>query len=178
VPRIEVDRSLDPVGIPAVIASELLQHARETLPEECCGLILGRKTRDYRRLVRCRNDMNRRHGEDPAAFPRDASAAYWMSEIDYLHAWQEARTQGEDVTAVYHSHVGGGAYLSDMDLEYARHALFPFPGVDQIVVAVPSPDADHLSMRLEDGCVVGIGIFVWDAAAEIFRGRPARPSAP
>ena len=70
------------------------------------------------------------------------------------------------------------AYLSAMDLEYARHALFPFPEADQIVVAVAAPDAEHLSMRLEDGCVVGIGIFVWDAAAEAFRGRPARPSAP
>ena len=177
-PRIDVDRSLEPVEIPSLIVSELLKHARETLPEECCGLILGRPAQDYRRLVRCRNDMTRRHGEDPAGFPRDGRAAYWMNEKDYLQACQEAQSQGDDVTAVYHSHVGSGAYLSAMDLEYARHALFPFPEADQIVVAVAAPDAEHLSMRLEDGCVAGIGIFVWDAEGETFRGRPARPSAP
>ena len=40
------------------------------------------------------------------------------------------------MTAVYHSHVDVGAYLSELDLEYAEHALFPFPGADQIVIAV------------------------------------------
>jgi hypothetical protein len=64
-----------------------------------------------------------------------------------------------------------------MDLEYAQHALFPFPEADQIVVAVPEPDASHLTLRLEGGCVHGLGLFVWDAAAAGFRGRRVRPSA-
>jgi proteasome lid subunit RPN8/RPN11 len=91
---------------------------------------------------------------------------------------EEAERAAETVTAIYHSHVGSGAYLSDMDLEYARHALFPFPEADQIVVALPGPDASHLAAPLEGGCVHGLGIFVWDATAGGFRGRRIRPSTP
>jgi proteasome lid subunit RPN8/RPN11 len=177
VPRVEVDKSLPPVVLPARTVSELLGHARETLPEECCGLIVGRVGERYRRLVRCRNEMTQRHRADPVAFPRDGRAAFWMNEADYMHTRDEAEAEGERVTAVYHSHVGAGAYLSEMDLDYARHALFPFPDADQIVVAVPSPDASHLAMRLEDGCAQGIGIFVWDADGASFRGRRVRPAA-
>lgn len=176
-PRVEVDNSLPPVVLPARIVSELLGHARETLPEECCGLIVGSAERRYRRLVRCRNEMTQRHRADPIGFPLDGRAAFWMNEADYMHTRDEAEATGERVTAVYHSHVGTGAYLSEMDLDYARHALFPFPDADQIVVAVPSPDNGHVTMRLEDGCAVGIGIFGWDANQSGFRGRRVRPSA-
>ena len=177
-PRIDVDRSLEPVEIPGSIFNEILNHARETRPEECCGLVFGPGARDYGRVVRCRNDMGRRHAEDPAVFPRDARTAYWMSEKDYLRACEEAAAQDEEVTAVYHSHVGTDAYLSDLDLEYARDPLFPFPGADQIVVAVPEPDAEHLSPRFEDGCAEGIGIFVWQPQLRTFRGHRARLAAP
>ena len=173
-----MDRSLEPVGIPARIANELLKHARDAVPEECCGLIFGAAARDYARHVACLNVMNRRHGEDPVAFPRDARTAYWMNEVDYLKACTEAEARGEDVTAVYHSHVGTDAYLSELDLEYALHPLFPFPRADQIVVAVPEPDAAHLSLReLEDGTAEGIGIFVWYPELGTFRGHRARPTA-
>jgi proteasome lid subunit RPN8/RPN11 len=178
VPRVEVDRSLPPVVVPARIVSDLLGHARETLPEECCGLIVGAADQRYRHVVRCRNEMTQRHRSDPVAFPLDGSAAFWMNEADYMHTRDEAEAAGLRVTAVYHSHVGSGAYLSEMDLEYAHHALFPFPDADQIVVAVASPDASHVAMRLDEGCVHGLGIFLWDAAAAAFRGRRVRPSAP
>ncbi len=176
-PRVEVDRSLQPVVLPARIVLEIFGHAWETRPEECCGLIVGGGGQPFRRLVRCRNEMTRRHQADPVAYPRDGQAAFWMSEVDYMHTRDEAEAAGERVTAVYHSHVKEPVYLSEMDLDYARHALFPFPDAAQIVVAVPDPDASHLTMSLEDGCAQGIGIFAWDPAAEAFRGRQIRPAA-
>jgi proteasome lid subunit RPN8/RPN11 len=173
VPRVEVDGSLEPVAIPAWIVNELLKHARESLPEECCGLVFGARARDYARRVGCLNAMNLRHDEDPQAFPRDARTAFWISPEDYLEACTEAGRRGERLTAVYHSHVGSDAYLSELDLDYAD------PGADQIVIAVPAPDAEHLSLRIgEDGCAAGIGIFVWDAEQRGFRGHRARLGAP
>jgi len=173
VPRVDVDGSLEPVEIPAWIVNEMLKHARESLPDECCGLLFGLAARDYRRRVGCLNAMNLRHEDDPIAFPRDARSAYWMSEEDYLRACEEAEERGEQLTAVYHSHVGTDAYLSDLDLAYAG------PGADQIVIAVPVPDAEHLSLRQrEDGCAEGIGIFVWAPELGGFRGHRARLSAP
>ena len=134
--RLETDEPAAPVGIPARILNELCEHAREAEPEECCGLVLSEGNLRYGRAVRCRNEMTRRHDEDPEEFPRDSRAAYYMSARDVLAVTHEAERTGELVTAVYHSHVGAGAYLSPDDLSYAQHAAFPFPHADQIVLSV------------------------------------------
>jgi proteasome lid subunit RPN8/RPN11 len=186
-PRVEVDRSLQPVAVPVRIVNELLCHVRETATdasadaqgEECCGLIVGLAGERYRRLVRCRNDMTRRHLEDAVGYPLDGRAAFWMNEADYMRARDEAEAGGEQVTAVYHSHVGTGAYLSEMDQDYARHPLSPFPDADQIVVAVPDAEAAHLAIQLDDdGCALGLALFVWDQAGSRYRGHRVRPEAP
>ena len=134
--RIDVDDSLAPIELPAELLHELCNHALETLPEECCGLILGDASQRYQQLFRCRNEMTALHQKDPAAHPSDGRAAFYMSEHDYMKALEEAEAAGMSVTAVYHSHVGAGAYLSEMDLEYAAQPLFPFPDADQIVLPV------------------------------------------
>jgi len=134
--RVEIDHSQAPVRMPAQILHELCQHALETLPEECCGLLVGNSLERYRRIVRCRNEMTARHQLDPVVYPRDGRAAFYMNEHDYLKAWRDAEEAGESVTAVYHSHVGAGAYLSEMDLAYAENQFFPFPNADQIVLPV------------------------------------------
>ena len=134
--RIEMDEDRDPVRIDARVMHELCAHALEAQPEECCGLVIGRPSDRFSRVVRCRNEMTARHKEDPAAYPRDGTRAFYMSEADYLRAMREAEAEGHRVTAVYHSHVGAGAYLSEMDLAFAEHAFFPFPDAAQIVLAV------------------------------------------
>ena len=60
---------------------------------------------------------------------------------------------------VFHSHVGAGAYLSQMDLEYAEHEFFPFPDAAQIVLAV------------FDRKVKAVGIFERDGETGGFVGR-------
>ena len=78
--------------------------------------------------------MTRKHLADPESFPRDARHAYYMNETEYLKAQEEAEHNGEQVTAIYHSHVDAAAYLSEDDLSFADHVLFPFPDADQIVL--------------------------------------------
>ena len=149
--RIELDENLAPVAIPARILHELYQHAldaQKALGEECCGLILSEGGARYGRVLRCRNQVTFLHQSDPVSYPRDGSAAYHMHEHDVLTACRDAETRGEEITAVYHSHVGAGAYLSKLDLDYARHPLFPFPKADQIVISV------------FEGSVVESGIFL------------------
>jgi len=133
--RFETDEPA-PVWIPRQVLTELYEHARESEPEECCGLVLSEGKLRYGRAVRCQNEMTRRHGEDPERFPRDSRAAYYMSVRDVLEVSREADRRSERVTAVYHSHVGAAAYLSEIDLSYARDTLFPFPDADQIVLSV------------------------------------------
>ncbi|HTY18413.1 MAG TPA: Mov34/MPN/PAD-1 family protein [Myxococcota bacterium] len=134
--RIEVDGDLAPVVIPAEVLNEVFAHAREAEPEECCGLITGDVRLRHRVVVRCRNDMTLHHRRDPGTYPRDGTEAFHMNEQDYLAAEREASTRGEDVTCVYHSHVGCGAYFSELDQEFAEQPHFPFPHADHLVVSV------------------------------------------
>jgi proteasome lid subunit RPN8/RPN11 len=69
-------------------------------------------------VVRCRNEATPRHLKDPEIQPRDGREAFVMNEHDYASAEKFAEARGERVTAVYHSHVGAGAYLSETDLDY------------------------------------------------------------
>jgi proteasome lid subunit RPN8/RPN11 len=134
--RIELNPGLPAVPISGSVMHELCNHALDATPEECCGLISGSAGKRFARVHRVANVMTKMHLTDPIAFPRDAHHAFYMLETEYLRAQQDAEGQGERITAVYHSHVGAGPYLSGEDLAYAEHPLFPFPGAAQIVISV------------------------------------------
>ena len=161
--RVEVDDTLEPAVMPRRILNELYNHALETQPEECCGLFIGDDVERYQRLVRCRNEMTQRHQSDPIAYPQDGRDAFHMNELDYLRAQEKAEADGLRVTAVYHSHVGYGAYFSEMDREYAESALFPFP------------DAEHIVVSVSEGAVRGLGLFRRDQPGGSFSGRSVKP---
>jgi proteasome lid subunit RPN8/RPN11 len=103
--------------------------------------------------------MTQRHLEDSRTWTADNHSGYYMDTEDQERARKEARERGQSVTAVYHSHVGAEAYLSEMDRTYADHPLFPFPDADQIVVAV-------LPERVES-----VGLFERSAPGRPFVGR-------
>ena len=52
---------------------EIAQHAQETFPEECCGVILTDGTVD--RVHRLKNIQNQLHALDPQTYPRTAIIA-------------------------------------------------------------------------------------------------------
>lgn len=134
--RIDLQANRPPLLVSRRLLNELCAHARETQPEECCGLITGDDDHRFRSVYRCRNEMTLYNTKDPERYPRDGTKAFYMNETDYLKASQDAEGRGESVTAIYHSHVGAGAYFSEMDQEFAEHELFPFPDVAHIVIAI------------------------------------------
>lgn len=134
--RIEVNRAIPPIAVPARVWNELRSHALETLPEECCGLLVGSAPGRYEHAFRCRNEMTRLHREDPVAHPRDGTQAFHMNERDYMRIQEQADELGAFVTGVYHSHVGVGAYFSELDQRFALQPLFPFPRADHVVISV------------------------------------------
>jgi len=148
--RIELNQSLARIGIPGSVMHELCSHALDVAPEECCGLVSGTPEQSFRCVHRITNVMTKKHAGDPVAFPRTARHAYYMAEVEYLQAQKQVEEVGEVITGVYHSHVGSRIYLSEEDLEYAEHPLFPFPGAAQIVLSVVG------------GRVDGAGIFEMD----------------
>ena len=164
--RIDLDEGRPPLLIAGRVLNEFCAHARETQPEECCGLITGDSVRRFRTVYRCRNEMTLYHMKDPQRYPRDGKKAFYMNESDYLKALENAESNGETVTAVYHAHVGAGSYFSEMDQEFAEHELFPFPDVAHVVIAV------------WDGQVNQLGVFERNGASAPFTGRSleAEPS--
>ena len=131
--------ALPEITIPARVLSELYEHALEREGaggEECCGLVVADAGEKFASVVRCRNVMSQKHEDDPIAWPRDNHNGYFMHPTD-LRDWLEPELSGQ-VTAVYHSHVGVDAYLSEEDLAYVKNELFPFPHADQIVLSVHS----------------------------------------
>lgn len=110
--------------------------------------------------------MTLHHERDPKAYPRTSRSGYHMNEVDYLEAVKDAEERGERITAVYHSHVGVGVYLSVMDQEYAEQPLFPFPEAAQIVL-----DA-------RDGTVKGQAIFERESESGVYVGHPLIPGEP
>jgi proteasome lid subunit RPN8/RPN11 len=161
--RVDVDETLPRAGLPAAVLNDLYAHARETAPEECCGLVLGDDAERFGRVVRCRNELTRLHTEDAREYPRDGRSGFVMNPRDYTAAAEQARQMGVRVTAVYHSHVdapeGGGVYLSELDLDYALQQGFPFP------------DAAHLVIAVCEHQVTGAGLFERHGAGAPFRGR-------
>jgi len=134
--RIELNPEIEPLAIPGRVLNELCSHALEAQPEECCGLVTGTDDDRFRSVYRCRNEMTMRHRTDPTHYPRDGREAFYMSDSDLLRALADSEARGEHVTAVYHSHVGADAYLSEMDQAYLAQELFPFPDAAQLVIGV------------------------------------------
>lgn len=164
--RLELDPDRDARLVSSDVLSEVCTHALDVAPEECCGLILGTEQEPLSRVVRITNVMTKMHVAEPQAFPRDARHAYYMSEVEYLRAIEEAEKREESVTAVYHSHFGQGCYLSEDDLAFASHPLFPFPEASQIVVSV-------LADRIRE-----VGIFEpTPGSASLFSGRRLQASS-
>jgi proteasome lid subunit RPN8/RPN11 len=156
--RIDLDPKLESCTIEGDVLHELYRHALEVAPEECCGLVIGTEENRFIRAVRVTNVMTKMHIADAKAFPRDARHAYYMSEVEYQQAIEEAESRGEHVSAIYHSHFGQGCYLSEDDLAFASHPLFPFPDAAQLVLSLIG---DPVGGRVRE-----VGIFEPTGASE------------
>ena len=92
--------------ISQALVDEMVAHAREDLPNECCGMIGGRDG-EATRIVRV---------ENAAASP----LRYEMDPQGQYNALKEIEDAGEDLVAIYHSHTRSAAYPSQTDVNEAR----------------------------------------------------------
>ena len=98
-------RSFD---LPARLLQELVRHAQDCLPEECCGVLIGSETRAGRsrihRTVAAEN--TRSHGRE---------RAYLVPPLAILEARRAARADDLEIVGYYHSHPSGSATPSALD---------------------------------------------------------------
>lgn len=104
------------------LIDELVAHAREDLPNECCGLIGGR---DGEALIIHRV-------ENAAASP----LRYEMDPKAQYDAYTAIENAGMELLAIYHSHTKSAAYPSQTDVNQA--VAWP----DQVYVIVSLADAE------------------------------------
>jgi proteasome lid subunit RPN8/RPN11 len=89
--------------------AEMVAHARETYPNECCGAMLGTNDGEQKGVsvaIRLRN-----------AFEGAQAARYELRPEDLLAADKAARERGMDLIGIYHSHPDCDAYFSKTDLQ-------------------------------------------------------------
>ncbi len=137
----------------------LAEHARESYPAECCGLVLRRDREEVVRRVR--NIQDELHARDPMRYPRTSRIAYYMDGKALLSVLNEVDREGWRVAAFYHSHPDHAAYFSQEDTERAL-----FDGEPTY------PDTAYLVVALDAVAVRQVKAFRWDAAAREFVEAP------
>ncbi len=117
--------------IPQAIVDELIAHARELAPHECCGFLAG-KEGIVTHLYRVTNVVALEGAVDAASFDEAklahlgrlspderAEVAFVMDSQDMFKAVKDMRKQGLDLQVVYHSHPHDPARPSVTDIKIA-----------------------------------------------------------
>jgi [CysO sulfur-carrier protein]-S-L-cysteine hydrolase len=94
------------VRISQQLIDEMVRHAREDLPNECCGMIGGRDG-EATSVVRVENAAH-----SPLRYEMDPQGQY--------DALKEIEDAGDELIGIYHSHTRSAAYPSQTDVNEAR----------------------------------------------------------
>ena len=125
------------------LVDEIVAHAREDAPNECCGLVAG-KDGAATEVFRARNEM---------ASP----LAYNVHPQDLLRITEEIESRGEELAAIYHSHTRSPAEPSQTDINLAVN----WPDPVYLICSVVDPDSPVLrGWTIRDGSVSEVGLTV------------------
>jgi proteasome lid subunit RPN8/RPN11 len=103
--------------LPAVLAKEMLEHAQQEYPNECCGLLAGRGGRVVRLYRGANVDLS--------------PYTYRLDPLDQLRIFREIDAEGLELLGIYHSHTQSPAYPSRTDVAKAY-----YPDAVYVIVSV------------------------------------------
>ena len=112
--------------IARALVDEIMRHAREDLPNECCGIVSTRGG-DAVDVYRARNAV-----PSPLRFEIDPR--------DLIRIHTDVEGRGLEMGSMYHSHVKSPAYPSQTDVNFAQN----WPGVVWLIVSLADPDRPDL----------------------------------
>lgn len=98
----------------------LIQHARDCAPEECCGIVSGNH-QEAKSVYRLRN------------VSKNPLNAYEAAPEDLFKAQREMREKGEELLAIYHSHPRSAnpqPSETDVALAFYPNAVYLIIGFD------------------------------------------------
>jgi len=148
--------------IPQQILDDMIAHARELAPHECCGLLAGNDN-VVSRIYRIKNIVAMEGAQnlsacDPAKVahlerlsPEErAEIAFVMDMQDFSTAKKDMRNQGLELQVVYHSHPHDPARPSVTDIKIATDyeeiwpkINLPMPSYLLISLMHPTPDVKN-----------------------------------
>jgi len=115
---------------------EMIAHAREDAPIECCGILGGEDGRVLQ-LYRAKN-------------AEESEFRYSVESHDLLRIYRECDERDWDFVGIYHSHTSSEAYPSPTDVRLA--ALWP-QALYFLVSLRDSENPDVRAYRIVDGQV-------------------------
>jgi proteasome lid subunit RPN8/RPN11 len=103
----------------------IVEQCNTEFPNEACGILAG-KGGTVEKVYRMTN-------------ARPSPVNYEMDPAEQFRVMKDIRREGLDLAGIYHSHPGGRAYPSGVDVEraYWPGTLFPnFPGAVYVIVSL------------------------------------------
>jgi proteasome lid subunit RPN8/RPN11 len=127
------------VLIARALLDELIAHAREDAPNECCGVVAVTPS-DPVSAMRVYRALNT--AASPLRFEVDG--------LELLHTIEAIEANGSELGAIYHSHTRSAPYPSQTDINFAAN----WPGVEWIIVGVAAGEEPEVrSYLIDDGKV-------------------------
>jgi [CysO sulfur-carrier protein]-S-L-cysteine hydrolase len=124
------------VRIARSLLDEMVAHARDDVPNECCGMVAGRNG-EATRVYRARN-------------AEESPFRYVIHPSDQFRIMTEIEDRGEEITAIYHSHPKSPAEPSQTDINLAEN----WPDPLYLICSLADPDAPDLrAWSIRDGSV-------------------------
>jgi proteasome lid subunit RPN8/RPN11 len=114
---------------------EIIDHAREEAPNECCGILAGRDGK----VLRLYRAVNSEH----------SPYRYEIDPQDLFRIHSEVEARGWEFVAIYHSHPSSAAYPSYTDIALAQTTgpgehVDLWPGVVYFIVSLSDPAAPQM----------------------------------
>jgi proteasome lid subunit RPN8/RPN11 len=128
--------------VPRSIFDEMLEHAREEAPNECCG-ILGGSDGEAKTLYRATNAEH-----SPLRYTLDPNDLFRIT-------FREIPANEEEMLAIYHSHTASPAYPSQTDINLAT-----YPDAVYLILSLAEGEEPLRGFRIDDGKVTEVDLTV------------------
>jgi len=121
------------LALPQRFIEEMIAHAQEEAPNECCGIIAGENARATK-LFRAKN-------------AEGSPYRYSVDPKDLFRIHRECEDSGWEFLAIYHSHTASEAYPSPTDVRLAF-----WPEAYYVLVSLEKPEAPAVrAFRIVEG---------------------------
>ncbi len=128
------------VQISQNLVDEMIAHAKQSLPNECCGILAGPGSEVVKSYRMTNIEAS------PFRFSMDPGE---LVAVD-----SEAGDNGWELIAIYHSHTQSEAYPSDTDIRIAAGTAELWPDTRYILISLMNPTNPAVRIfRIEQGKV-------------------------